>query len=139
MTLSLCGHNQRALALTRYSIPVTCSGNMAAIACLTPNESAAVERLKQILTRDFGLVKLVLYGSKARGDSHRESDIDVLLVLRDEFDWRTKHAVYDVCFDINLEYDVLIQPIIYSQARYDDPLIRATPLYQNVLEEGVAV
>ena len=112
---------------------------MTAISCLTPNESAAVARLKQVLTRDFGLVKLVLYGSKARGDSHRESDIDVLLVLRDEFDWRTKHAVYDVCFDINLEYDVLIQPIIYSQARYDDPLIRATPLYQNVLEEGVAV
>ena len=112
---------------------------MAATTLLTPNESAAVARLKQVLTRDFGLVKLVLYGSKARGDSHRESDIDVLLVLRDEFDWRTKHAVYDVCFDINLEYDVLIQPIIYSQARYDDPLIRATPLYQNVLEEGVAV
>ena len=130
---------QRALALTAYSIPVTCSSNMAAITCLTPNESAAIARLKDILTRDFGLVKLVLYGSKARGDSHRESDIDVLLVLRDEFDWRTKHAIYDVCFDINLEYDVLIQPIIYSQVRYDDPLIRATPLYQNVLEEGVAV
>ena len=112
---------------------------MAAITHLTPNESTAVRRLKEILTRDFGLVKLVLYGSKARGDSHRESDIDVLLVLRDEFDWRTKHAVYDVCFDINLEYDVLLQPIIYSQARYDDPVIRATPLCQNVLEEGVAV
>jgi uncharacterized protein len=112
---------------------------MAAIACLTPNESAAVERLKRILARDFGLVKLVLFGSKARGDSHRESDIDVLVVLRDEFDWRTKHAIYDVCFDISLEYEVLLQPTIYSQARYDDSLIRATPLYQNVLEEGVAV
>jgi predicted nucleotidyltransferase len=129
----------RALALTPYVIPVTCSSNMTAIARLAPNESAAVARLKQILARDFGLVKLVLYGSKARGDSHWQSDIDVLLVLRDEFDWRTKHAIYDVCFDINLEYDVLIQPIIYSQARYDDPLIRATPLYQSMLEEGVAV
>jgi predicted nucleotidyltransferase len=112
---------------------------MIASSYLTPNESAAVERLKQILTRDFGLVKLVLYGSKARGDSHPESDIDVLLVLRDEFDWRTKHAIYDVCFNVNLEYDVLIQPVIYSQARYDDPLIKATPLYQSLLEEGVAV
>lgn len=139
LVLRRCQPYQRALALTPHAIPVTCSSNMTAITRLTPNESAAVERLKQVLTRDFGLVKLVLYGSKARGDSHRESDIDVLLVLRDEFDWRTKHAVYDVCFDINIEYDVLIQPIIYSQARYDDPLIRATPLYQNVLEEGVAV
>jgi len=125
--------------LTPHTIQVTCSSNMLTTAHLTSGESAAINRLKEVLTRDFGLVKLVLYGSKARGDSHRESDIDVLVVLRDEFDWRTKHAVYDVCFDINLEYDVLLQPIIYSQARYNDPLIRATPLYQNVLEEGVAV
>ncbi|MBN2464093.1 nucleotidyltransferase domain-containing protein [candidate division WOR-3 bacterium] len=112
---------------------------MTATTHLTPSESAAVNRLKEVLTRDFGLVKLVLYGSKARGDSHRESDIDVLVVLQDEFDWRTKHAIYDVCFDINLAYDVLLQPIIYSLARYNDPLTRATPLYQNVMEEGVAV
>jgi predicted nucleotidyltransferase len=112
---------------------------MTATTHLTPSELAAVNRLKEVLTRDFGLVTLILYGSKARGDSHRESDIDVLVVLRDEFDWRTKHAIYDVCFDINLEYDVLLQPIIYSQARYDDPLTRATPLYQYVQEEGVTV
>jgi len=112
---------------------------MTATTHLTPSDSAAVNRLKEVLTRDFGLATLILYGSKVRGDSHRESDIDVLVVLRDDFDWRTKHAIYDVCFDINLEYDVLLQPIIYSQARYDDPLTRATPLYQNVLEEGVSV
>ncbi|MCX6843002.1 MAG: nucleotidyltransferase domain-containing protein [candidate division WOR-3 bacterium] len=112
---------------------------MTATTHLTPSEVAAVNRLKEVLTRDFGLVTLILYGSKARGDSHRESDIDVLVVLRDDFDWRTKHAIYDVCFDINLEHDVLLQPIIYSQVRYDDPLTRATSLYQNVLEEGVSV
>ena len=106
---------------------------------LAPSEQAALDRLKEVLTRDFGLAKLILYGSKARGDSHRESDIDLLVVLKDEFDWRTKRAIYDVCFDIGLEYDVILQPIVYSHARYNSPLIGATPLYQNVQREGITV
>jgi predicted nucleotidyltransferase len=106
---------------------------------LAPNEQTALERLKQALSRDFGMVKLILYGSKARGDSDRESDIDVLIVLKDEFDWRTKRAVYDVCFDIGLEYDVLLQPVVYSLTRYNSPLIQATPFYRNVEKEGIAV
>lgn len=112
---------------------------MATATGLAANERAAVEQLKQKLSRDFGLAKLILFGSKARGDSHRESDLDVLIVLRDEFDWRTKHAIFDVCFDIGLEHDVVFQPVVLSRARYDDPLTKATPLCQNVAEEGVAI
>jgi predicted nucleotidyltransferase len=106
---------------------------------LKPNEQAAVNRLKEVLTRDFGLVRLVLFGSKARGDSDRESDIDVIVVLRDEFDWRTKHAIFDICFDIGLDHDVLLQPVIFSQAEYDKPVARVTPLMLAVEQEGVPV
>jgi len=48
---------------------------------LTTNESAALKKLKDSLARDFRLVELRLFGSKARGDSDQESDIDVLVVL----------------------------------------------------------
>ena len=103
---------------------------------LAPNEQTALDRLKEVLTRDFGLVKLILYGSKARGDSDRESDIDVLVVLKDGFDWRTKHSIYDVCFDIGLEHDVLLQPVVFSESNYESPRFRVTPLLQNVTAEG---
>jgi len=104
---------------------------------LAPNDQAALDRLKEALRRDFGLVKLVLYGSKARGDANKDSDIDVLAVLKREVDWRTKRAIYDVCLDVGLEHDVLIQPVVLSESAYESSRLRVTPLLQNIAAEGV--
>jgi predicted nucleotidyltransferase len=105
---------------------------------LAPNESAAIQRLKDGLARDFRLVELRLFGSKARGDSNPESDIDVLIVL-EEFDWETEKAVSHLCFEINIEYGVLLVPVLYSRAEYESDLTKVTPFYQNVRKEGVLV
>ncbi|QJD80272.1 nucleotidyltransferase domain-containing protein [Spirosoma rhododendri] len=54
---------------------------------LTPEQLTALsQELKQALTDLYGprLDRLVLYGSYARGDYHAESDVDFLVVLRDE-------------------------------------------------------
>ena len=105
---------------------------------LAPNELAALRRLKDALARDFGLLELRLFGSKARGDSDKESDIDVLIVLED-CDWTTRNAVSDLCFDINLEYGVLLVPVLYSRTEYESDLTRITPFYQTVTREGLLV
>ncbi len=36
--------------------------------------------------------QMSLFGSKARGDSHIGSDIDILLIVDDK-DWRFRHAI----------------------------------------------
>ena len=105
---------------------------------LAPNELAALRELKQALARDFRLVELRLFGSKARGDSDKESDIDVLIVL-EEYDWETEKAVSRVCFEINLKYSVLLVPVLYSRAEFESDLTKVTPFYQAVTKEGVPV
>ena len=51
---------------------------------LTHNERAALDslvgRLVQVYNRD--LLRVVLFGSKARGDFDEESDLDLLIVVR---------------------------------------------------------
>jgi predicted nucleotidyltransferase len=57
---------------------------------------AIVDGLRERLRDD--LVSIWLYGSRARGERHEESDVDVLVVVR-EADWRREHEVMDVAWD----------------------------------------
>lgn len=51
---------------------------------LTKNERAALTLFKRWLMRKFGkrLQELALFGSRARGEGHEHSDLDVLVVVR---------------------------------------------------------
>jgi predicted nucleotidyltransferase len=103
---------------------------------LTDNELAAIRKLKDILVRDYGLVEMKLIGSKARGDSDPESDIDLVIVVR-ELDRRVRLGIFGLCSDIGLEHDTVLSPIVYSLQEFDGPLTRVTPFYRNVEREGV--
>jgi predicted nucleotidyltransferase len=53
---------------------------------LTPDEQAWLEGYREALVEQYpdAIHQLVIYGSKARGDSHPDSDLDVLLIVRNE-------------------------------------------------------
>ncbi len=50
----------------------------------------------------------------ARGDYHEYSDIDILVVLPSEVNTATEEQVFDLAYDIELEYGVIIGTIVYS-------------------------
>ncbi|MBN2465153.1 nucleotidyltransferase domain-containing protein [candidate division WOR-3 bacterium] len=106
---------------------------------LAPNELAAISRLRDVLARDFDLVKLILYGSKARGDADEESDVDLIVVLKHRPDWKVKRAIYRRCSEIGLEHDTVLQPVVFAESEFDSPRFRVTPLLRNVAAEGLAV
>jgi len=102
-----------------------------------PNELEALSRLRRTLIRDFRLVELRLFGSKARGDSDRESDRDILIVLED-VDRETRKRVSVLCCDLSIDYHVVLSPVLYSRAEFYSDRTRTTPFYRNVEREGVA-
>ena len=79
-----------------------------------------------------------MYGSYARGEQTKTSDIDIMILVDlDELAIK-KYAdqLSDVTYDINLDYDVMIMPIVKNEEHFYY-WISVYPFYNNVEREGV--
>jgi predicted nucleotidyltransferase len=84
------------------------------------------------------LAKVILYGSRARGDAHEESDWDFLVVLRDD-DLRIGQEIEFMSYTINrlnLSYRIWIssQPATLKDYRQNESIF-----YKNVRYDGIEV
>ena len=66
---------------------------------------AALEAVRDRLTARHPVDRIVLYGSVAWGRPDDESDVDLLIVLKDPPDHDIEDQISRVIFEINLEYD----------------------------------
>ena len=103
------------------------------------NINTILLKLKHRLVEVYGdrLRNITLYGSNARGDAEPGSDIDVLVVLRDEVNPiseidRTEHLVAE----ISLKYNVVIACVFTSEKKY---IRKGTPLIMNIHKEGIPI
>jgi len=105
---------------------------------LTLQEQAAVQTFLQRLHRHCGqtLQQAVLFGSKARGDSAPDSDIDILIIVHEE-SWPLRDAISTIAARVSLEYAVLIGPRVVGQERWQRLERERFSLYENVAREGI--
>lgn len=84
------------------------------------------------------LVRLVLFGSQARGgDADEGSDIDVLVVLGGPVDaWEEIERSGRIVSDLSLEYAVVISCVFVAAERYAS---EESPILLYVRREGVLI
>ncbi len=86
--------------------------------------------------------KIILYGSYARGDFNKNSDIDIMILtdLKDEELIKYRMEIYNLAFDIEFEnnFVVMISPLIKNIDRFNYWL-EAMPFYMNIQKEGVII
>jgi len=98
-----------------------------------------VENCKNLLKAKYGdkLVNLVLFGSRARKDHTSESDLDLLILFRGEFDYfKVLREVIEILYPLQLESPFLISA---KPAKYENFLKGTSQLYRNAKEEGVMI
>jgi predicted nucleotidyltransferase len=97
-----------------------------------------LQRLQTCLREIYGdrLVKMVLFGSQARGEAARDSDIDVLVVLKGDVNLGEEiKKTSDVVAELSLEYDRVISRLFIDEFRFNS---YNSPLLQNIRREGIA-
>lgn len=86
------------------------------------------------------LKKVVVYGSYARGDYQKNSDIDIMILV-DVSDAEIKkrfNSVCDLAFDYELEFGIVISPLVKNEKHFMK-WSETLPFYRNVKQEGVIV
>lgn len=81
------------------------------------------------------LVKILLYGSKARGDFHKDSDIDVALIVKRK-NWKEKSQILDLVYHVDLKHGIFISPRLLPQKILNAFIWRKTPFILNLKREG---
>jgi predicted nucleotidyltransferase len=81
-------------------------------------------------------VKVIMYGSQARGDATRESDIDLLVILPSLND-PIRRLVSDIAWEVGFDAGKVISTVPATEEKIKR--LDFLPFYQNVRKEGVVV
>ena len=115
---------------------------------LTQTEARALAefraRLKEILPNGE-LKSLILYGSKARGDTHPGSDIDLLVVYdsaqgeRKERIWDAAGEILFAAYESDPKSTLDIAPLVLTEPELRKDAALGMPLLLNVAREGIVL
>jgi len=106
---------------------------------LRDNEKKAIREATKMLKEKFPVKEVILFGSKARGDSDEESDIDLMLMTTRPINWQERKEVIHALFDIQMANDVIISILDVTLSDWETGMFRVFPIKQEIIREGVMV
>ena len=95
-----------------------------------------VKDFKRKLSKKFPIRKMILFGSRATGKTHKWSDFDVV-VVSDEFEGK-KSFERGIGFHDSWGYDYPVDFLCYTPEEFERLKNRIT-IVKNAVEEGIEI
>jgi predicted nucleotidyltransferase len=95
-----------------------------------------LDRFRDAVAQIYGarLERLVLFGSRARGDFRPDSDYDIAVFLRDmDGVWDEVRRLAEITTDVLMENGAVISAKPFAADSYDS----TQPLLENIRREGI--
>jgi len=82
--------------------------------------------------------QVIIFGSRARGDSKEESDWDILILTEYPVSVDIERSFRNNLFDLEIETGEVFSTFVYQKDIWNTRH-RVTPLYRNIKREGVRI
>ena len=107
---------------------------------LHPDEQTWLDEYRKALSERYPgtVLRMVIYGSKARGDAREDSDLDVLLLVRDG-SGHLKLPLREIGYELAATSEVVPSILAYTREEWDDRKRRGYPFQKIVERDGVSV
>lgn len=110
--------------------------------CTKKQLSSISEQMVDIYHSVYGnaVSDVFLYGSYARGDNDKDSDIDIVAIVKGtRMDLQNRlRVIWDLSADIGLENDVIVSPTVIPYNEFEE-YKHILPYYRNIAEEGLKI
>jgi predicted nucleotidyltransferase len=107
-------------------------------ASLSDRERETLDAIKRAVSRlaGGGQMRMIIFGSKARGDADDYSDIDLAIIVPG-LDRRLKNVILDAICDLEIEHDTPVSALVMSVADFDKLLSLERRIALDIEKEGI--
>ena len=102
-------------------------------------ERKILERFKFLLSKKLLVYKIIVFGSRARGDASKYSDMDVLVVLDKIKSESDRDYVSECAWEVGFKYGIVIVPIVYAREEWENSPEKYSLLALAIKKEGIPI
>ena len=104
---------------------------------LNYNEQTGLDGIISELSDKYPVIKrVILYGSKARGDSLENSDMDLLFITEKDITRQIKSEIYDIIYNHELANDIIVSAVFIPESDFKSKI---NTFIMKVKKEGVVI
>ena len=105
---------------------------------MTEKDLKIIEKFKILVSQKVKIHEVRVFGSRAKGNATKESDLDVFIVV-DRLNHSIEKYISDCAWEVGFPEDIIIMPIVVSKEALKNSPIRESIFIKNVYREGISV
>jgi uncharacterized protein len=106
---------------------------------MNSTEKIVLEKFRGLLSKRLQVNKIILFGSRARGNAETDSDMDVLMILDEPVTTEVREAVSDCAWEAGVDHLIVVVPVVYSRDEWEEGPEQSSLLALAVQREGIGV
>ena len=106
---------------------------------MNAKEMEILRRLKSRLKEKVKLDRVVLFGSRARGNADPDSDMDVLVLLNEPITYEVREKVSDCAWEAGFDDGIVVASLVFTKDEWENGPEYYSPFAEAVRSEGIPV